>query len=313
MPRRKRASASADVYRRTFESLPIGLSVWHLENPDDPGSLRLLASNTAAADATGLPRDQVLGKTMTEAHPQAVAAGIAGIFAEVVRTGQMKDLGEVAYGDARVREGIYTVFAFPLPGDCVGLAFENITQRKLAEAAREREVAIERLRFELIAGANQAATAPEALQRALDLICNFTKWPVGHVYVRSPAGDTLVSAGLWHIEDAERFRGLRTVSEATSFRSGIGLPGRVWQRREPAWIIDVGADPNFPRAKMLDDIGVKAAFGFPVIAHGEVTAVLEFFSAVARLPDQELLEIMPDVGKHLGKVVERSQHGALTK
>lgn len=309
MARRKRVSASADVYRRTFESVPIGLSVWHLQDPDDPGSLRLLATNPAAVQATGVPLDQVLGKTMAEAHPAAVAMGIAAAFAEVARTGRMKDLGEVAYGDARVREGIYAVIAFPLPGDCVGVAFENITQRKLAEGDRQRKAAMLELKYELVAAANQAATPMDGFQQFLDRICEFTRWPVGHVYVLPPGGDALVSGKQWHLSDPDRFRRFREITEKTPMPRGIGLPGRVWESGRPAWIIDVEQDPNFPRAKLMSDIGVKGAFGFPVVCRGEVVAVLEFFSPEARVPDHELLEIMSELGQHLGRVVERSAGG----
>lgn len=308
MARRKRTSTAADLYRRTFENLPIGVKVWHLENPDDPGSLRLVASNRAAAEATGVPLERVLGKTMAEAFPPAVTAGIAEAFADVVRTGKVKDLGELTYGDARVREGVFTVFAFPLPGDCVGVAFKNITQQKLVEMARERDRAIERLLCDIVASANESRTANEAFQRCLDHICAFTRWPVGHVYRREPgSGAVLVSAKLWHLRDPDRFRRFREVSEATTFQRGVGLPGRVWASREPEWIIDITLDDAFPRNREQGEMGVKAAFGFPVPVEREVEAVLEFFSTESRLPDQELLEIMPAVGRHLGRVVERSR------
>ena len=95
----------AELYQSIFEHLPIGIKIWRLDRRDDAGSLRLVASNQAAAEATGVPVAEVLGKTIAESFPQAVPTGIAEAFAEVVRTGRTRDLGEVAYSDARVREG----------------------------------------------------------------------------------------------------------------------------------------------------------------------------------------------------------------
>jgi PAS domain S-box-containing protein len=49
-------------------------------------------------------------------------------------------LGDISYGDEHIREGIYSVQVFPLPGDFLGVALENVTDRKHAEQAlRESE------------------------------------------------------------------------------------------------------------------------------------------------------------------------------
>jgi hypothetical protein len=305
-PRSSRATrAGADVYRRVFGSLPLGLKVWRLEDPDDPGSLRLMASNAAAAEATGVPVDQVMGKTMAEAFPQAVPLGIAAALAEVARTGKMRDMGELAYGDARVREGIFSVFAFPLPDRCVGVAFENITREKIAEAARLRRDALAGLALRILEAANESPSSTEAYRRCLSEVCAFTRWPVGHVFRRAPGDGTMRSAGLWCLSDEPRFAGFKHVTESLAFERGVGLPGRVWQNGKPAWIIDVTADANFPRGKLLPDIGLKGAFGFPVLVDGDVRAVLEFFTPEARVPDEELLEVMERVGTYLAAVERR--------
>ena len=62
----------SNLYELVFEHLHIGVKVWKLEDLEDPGSLRLIASNTAASAATGVRRELVLGKTIAEAFPNAV-------------------------------------------------------------------------------------------------------------------------------------------------------------------------------------------------------------------------------------------------
>jgi len=86
---------------------------------------------------------------------------------------------------------------------------------------------------------------------------------------------------------------------------GSGLPGRVAQSGKPAWITDITKDPNFPRGQRVDDIGLKAAFAFPVLVGKEVVAVLEFFTPEAVEPNEQLLELMAYVGTQLGRIVER--------
>ena len=85
------------------------------------------------------------------------------------------------------------------------------------------------------------------------------------------------------------------------------MPGRVLESGEPAWIVDVTKDPNFPRAKLSKDIGVHGAFGFPVRASNHVVAVLEFFDEQADEPDESLLATVGDIGTQLGRVFERKQ------
>jgi len=156
--------------------------------------------------------------------------------------------------------------------------------------------------------ANEALVVAEAMQICLDEVCTLTGWPVGHVYLLAEDGtDELTTAKLWHLDKPRKFKAFRQITESTRFAPGIGLPGRVMVSGKPAWIIDVTKDPNFPRAKHLDDIGLKAAFAFPVLVGREVTAVLEFFTPEAVEPNEKLLEVMAQVGTQLGRVIERER------
>jgi len=60
---------------------------------------------------------------------------VLGRCLDALRAREPKDLGEISYGDEFIRQGIYSVQVFPLSGNFLGVAFENITERKLAEQA----------------------------------------------------------------------------------------------------------------------------------------------------------------------------------
>ncbi len=174
--------------------------------------------------------------------------------------------------------------------------------RQLYERQRELE-----LLNTIADAANGASTTREAIQITLNEICAYTGWPVGHAYLLGDNPSLLVSAKIWHLDHPEKFAAFREISESFSFRTGEGLPGRVWQTRQPLWIPNVSVDANFPRAQKSAPIGVRAAFAFPVLAGSTVVAVLEFFSAEQIEAQETWLEIASQAGIQLGRIFERQR------
>lgn len=162
------------------------------------------------------------------------------------------------------------------------------------------------LLLDVAVASNEARSPREALAICVASVCAYTGWPIGHVYLpEDEAGTALVSSHLWHQDDPARHAVFREISEGFRFPRGVGLPGRVLDSGEPSWIVDVHADPNFPRARMAADIGVVSGFAFPVRLGRRVVAVVEFFATTAREPDPAFLEVMANVGDQLGRVFER--------
>ena len=132
---------------------------------------------------------------------------------------------------------------------------------------------------------------------------------MGHVYLpptaEEGAGERLEPSGIWHCQDTTVHGEFMEVTERTRFARGEGLPGRIWESGEPAWIVDVQKDPNFPRAKLCESIGVRGAFGFPIRVGSDTVAIMEFFAEQEMAPDQDLLRTMETVGTQVGRVLER--------
>lgn len=185
---------------------------------------------------------------------------------------------------------------------------EGISQLVLPKQELQRKATFVELLQVVAVAANEATSVEAALQVAIDRICEHTGWPVGHVYFSRPgANKQLISSALWHFDNAAEFENFRQITEKTPLAVGAGLPGRVAASGRPAWIPDIDQDSNFPRKQVALDLGVRGAFGFPVLAQGEVVAVLEFFSKNAEQPDNELLTVMSHVGEQLGQLVERKR------
>ncbi|MDH3256277.1 MAG: GAF domain-containing sensor histidine kinase [Nitrospinota bacterium] len=181
---------------------------------------------------------------------------------------------------------------------------------KLDEANRllQLESAFVQLHKDIAVASNETRNVIETFQYCLQRICKHTGWPVGHLYlVDKNARSPLVSSTIWHLDDLDQFETFREISEATAFDPGIGLPGRVLESGKPAWINDVTLDPNFPRAKLSHNLGVKAGFAFPVLIREEVVGIMEFFSEQTAEPEDKLLEIMTHIGAQLGRVIERQR------
>ena len=189
-------------------------------------------------------------------------------------------------------------------GGTVGV-FTDVTELKRAEEALREKTEFLALNQVITAAANEAAGVESAIRIALDQVCAQARWPVGHAYML--VGEELVTSRVWHLDDSERFETFRRVSEATRFGPGDGLPGRVLSSGKPAWITDVTKDRNFPRAQMATDLGVKGAFGFPVLVGKDVVAVLEFFSERVVEPHEALLDVAAQIGTQLGRVIERQR------
>jgi CheY-like chemotaxis protein len=130
---RKRAEESVHIYQDIVNEMSIGLHVYHLEDIDDDSTLRMISMNSAAELFTGVSRNDVVGKTLDENFPDLRKQGVPRLYAEVVRSGKPMELGDVLYGDDRVKENWFSVRAFPLPDNCMGVTFDMITERKLAE------------------------------------------------------------------------------------------------------------------------------------------------------------------------------------
>src|SRR5215207_3321154 len=137
-----------------------------------------------------------------------------------------------------------------------------------------------------------------AYPRLLAAIGESLGWDAGGAW--TPEAETLGCTATWRApEPFER------ISRSVSLARGEGLPGRVWASGEPAWIADVGADANFPRASLALDAGLRAAFCFPIRGAGGVLAAFEFLAREPRDPDATLLATMTSLGGRIGQCVER--------
>lgn len=162
--------------------------------------------------------------------------------------------------------------------------------------------------LELLADVATVADSSPSLQDALTgagrLVAAYLRWPLAHAWLRS--AEELRPAAVWHLDDPG-FEAFRAATEKVILRAGIGLPGRVLESGEPVWVANVQEDPLFTRRQPARQAGLVTGLGIPLLVEDEVLGVLECYATRRIEPDQEVVALMGQVGRQLGRAVEREQ------
>lgn len=174
------------------------------------------------------------------------------------------------------------------------------TQRK---AAQHRNV-----RLAVTQTLNEASSVPQMATGVLEAICKGLYWDVGLFWGVHENGERLVCRATWCRSSAP-LPEFASASCRQQFKSGEGLPGRVWASGNSAWIPDVSTDANFARTNAAGSSGLRSAFACPVIVGERCVGVIEFFIKRMTQPDADLLETINTVAGSVGQYIER-QTGA---
>ena len=143
-----------------------------------------------------------------------------------------------------------------------------------------------------------------ALEVVLHRVCEKTGWALGQAWVPSPDGTVLECGPVWCGDETD-LKSFRIASEERRFAPGIGLPGRVWESKKPAWVEDVRNDPNFPRMEAARAVGLRTGVGIPILSGDHVIAVIEFFMHASRNENERLVKVIAAVAAQLDLVMER--------
>ena len=174
------------------------------------------------------------------------------------------------------------------------------------EANRRRPY--ERILYETARVLAESPTLVEAVPPMLRAVCEGLGWQYGALWEVDRARNVLQCVGMWQPESLS-FDEFAAACHGTTFVPGVGLPGRVWASRQPAWIPDVTRDTNFPRAPIARKVGLHAAFGVPVLQGSTAIGVMEFFNRNILEPTPELLAMMTTVGTQVALYVQRKWAG----
>jgi PAS domain S-box-containing protein len=111
----------------------LGLYVFEADDPGDSGSLRLVYANPASALATGVAIDEIIGRPLREGFPGMAETSLSGIFLEIALGGDARELGEIDFGNRPEPTQVFSVRAFPLSNQSVGVSFTDFTSLRESE------------------------------------------------------------------------------------------------------------------------------------------------------------------------------------
>ncbi|HXH13474.1 MAG TPA: ATP-binding protein [Alphaproteobacteria bacterium] len=154
--------------------------------------------------------------------------------------------------------------------------------------------------------ANEAATSTEALQYAVDRLCAYMGWPVGHAYLAvTPGTGRWAPTSIWYLRAAERFTAFQQATQAAEIPAGDGMVGRVGALAKPEWSVDLTSDLSIHRRRAALEAGLTTGFAVPILVGSEVAGVLAFYTDAPRTVDHALLDALTQMGTQLGRAIER--------
>ena len=268
--------------------------------------------NAKAEDTFGWSEAEIVGRTLssTVIPPQYREAHERG-FKKYLATGEGPVLGQVIEITAMHRDG----HEFPVELS-ISPAARSSTKalfvgfaRDLTREQRRRHMA------EAQAAVAEALEASAKLEEGGPQILNGigTKlgWKVGALWLADAGDGALRPRHFWKAHDFQCQEFEQVTMEAAFFRD-TDLPGRVLTSGDAIWVADVLAE-ELPRTLAAVRAGLHCAVAVPILQSGEVSGVLEFLRSEVQQEDPELLSLLYDIGRRIGRRYRRAVRTSQTE
>ena len=189
-------------------------------------------------------------------------------------------------------------------GKSVGavVTFSDITIKKRDEHRNT-------LRYDLTRILAEAQTMDEGISKILQTFTDQPSWDLAFFWgINTESNVVVCRFGAY--SDRLSPEAYKVFSETTfnmKFKTGIGLPGRVWESRQPVWIDEVVNDPNFPRHPVAAKVGIHGGLGFPILSGNKFWGVIEVFTISRSTLDEDLKYLLSNIGSQIGQFMQRME------
>ena len=191
----------------------------------------------------------------------------------------------------------------------ISFFYRDITDFKKLQRESQSKAGLANLIEGLARAANEADTPAAALEVCLQRICEHGQWQLGHAVVfKEGMGLGEPALSISRIEDRERHKSCIGPLDRRDYSTGGStFAKRAATTAAPVWIADMTTTRIGSRLTCLAANGMRRAFAFPVVAHGEVLALLEFFGSEPRPVDDLLIANIASVAAQLARLIERQR------
>jgi len=261
--------------------------------------------NPQAERTFGWTRDEAVGRELaaTLIPPRHRVRHREGLR-RLLSTGDGPLLGRRFEVDALHREGHELPVELTISAVSTGTGWlfhaflHETTDRRRAQTYLEVQHAVSSILAE-------AGKPKDAYPRLLAAIVGGMRWDRGALWLVDEAAQLIRCHEVWPDDPGGSFT---NASRELRLRAGEGLPGSVWQRREPCWFADVSHIEDFRRTRAATEGGLREALALPLLGRrGAVLGVVEFFATRMGSPDSELVEMLGAVGAQIGQFIERAR------
>jgi diguanylate cyclase (GGDEF)-like protein/PAS domain S-box-containing protein len=172
----------------------------------------------------------------------------------------------------------------------------DITERRRTAQYVDAQLTVTRVLAE-------AKSEDDLIAALLSRLGEAMTWDFGGYWSPDELEQRLSCKAVWRTGERPDLQPFVEESKAITFGPGEGMPGQVWTGKEPAFIIDVLEDSNFPRAPVAAEVGLHAAICTPLLDRGHCLGVVEFLSAAIGQADQKLIDALRSIGFQVGQQI----------
>jgi PAS domain S-box-containing protein len=279
------------LYADVVAGVQIGLSVWRLDDPRDPASLRLVAFNPAMEASTGVSLASAVGQTMPAIFPEAMTTELPPLL------GTAKPVSELATYrfDPSRHAPIFAVKAFALPDACYGLALEDVTARVHAQQLQ----AAERRALEMLAS---GAAIGEILTVLVKLIEELIPDTAASILLLDESGEHVLLGAAPSLPDA-----FNRAIHGSPIGPNAGSCGTAAFRRAAVYVSDIESDPLWADYRDLARAhGLRACWSTPILANdGRVIGTFAMYYRQPKVADEASRDLVARATHVAGIAIER--------
>jgi PAS domain S-box-containing protein len=251
----------------------------------------------------GYTREQIVGYSVEELGLQQDLEQCDGLTELLVDRGAIRNQEvDVCAAGGEFRTMLLSAELIEIDAQQYVLAIaRDITELKQASLET-------RLLLQATQAINKAINIDSAFSFILRLICTHINWDFGEAWIPSSDGRVLEYCQGWY-GDRKNLNQFCHYSQTISFSKRMGLPGIVWESKQPYWIEDISriSQTKFIRRDTALKAGFKSCFAVPILNQGEVLAVLIIAKSAVKSRDKRLLELVSAVAAQLGGLIKRKQ------